>query len=200
MAVYTHWACVWSALRGWIPNAGACTRRPPAARLAESPDRIRRCNQHKCNSHRDLWRLMSPKTGDPVTRKARTNASWFMLVSNNANLYEDGGQILIGLDDPRLVYTRNFIIALHETYQPILNSKWVEMSERRAKTENDASGFELNIKIWGLLAVDVDKSHIHGMYGGENVGGTLDDTFTRFRHCYWGACCQEDGLVPAAER
>lgn len=46
----------------------------------------------------------------------------------------------------------------------------------------------------------MDKLHVHGVYGGEHVGGALHDTLPRLRHGDGCACGEEHGLVATAER
>lgn len=49
------------------------------------------------------------------------------------------------------------------------------------------------------LLIYVDELHVHGMYGCEDVGGTLDDALPRLRHRDRRARGQEHRLVPTAQ-
>lgn len=50
------------------------------------------------------------------------------------------------------------------------------------------------------LFIDMCNFHIHRMYGGKDIGGTLHHTLARLRHGNGCACGQKDRLVAAAER
>jgi len=41
--------------------------------------------------------------------------------------------------------------------------------------------------------------HVHGVYRGEYIGGTLDNTLSGLRHGDWSARGQEHGFVAAAK-
>lgn len=85
----TYSICVWSAPLWWIPNVGACTRRPPGARRAGSPDRIRRCNTsvtviviygrqcHRLSRDPVTWTA-------PPSRAAARQQTWFIAMANKA--------------------------------------------------------------------------------------------------------------------
>lgn len=46
----------------------------------------------------------------------------------------------------------------------------------------------------------MDEAHIHGMDGGEDVGGALYNAFSSFWHGNWCARGKKYGLVTAAQR
>lgn len=50
------------------------------------------------------------------------------------------------------------------------------------------------------LLVYVEELHVHSVDGGEDVGGTLDDTLAGLGHGHRCARRQEHGLVPTAQR
>jgi len=49
------------------------------------------------------------------------------------------------------------------------------------------------------LFVDMHELHIHGVYRGEYVGGTLHNALSGLRHGDWSARGQEHGFVAAAK-
>lgn len=57
-----------------------------------------------------------------------------------------------------------------------------------------------NKQVCDLLAIHVDKLHVHRVDGCEDGRGALDDTLARLGHGDWRARGQEDGLVARAER
>ena len=45
----------------------------------------------------------------------------------------------------------------------------------------------------------MEKLHVHGVNGSEDIGWSLDDTLPGLGHGYGGASGQEDGFIPRAE-
>lgn len=75
-------------------------------------------------------------------------------------------------------------------------------ANRRPISKNRSLTAGNRVRSWAsdLLVVYVDEAHVHGVDGGEDVRGALDDALPGLGHGDGGARGQEDGLVAAAER